>query len=207
MSEELTTSPNLRGYYAGFVSRLIAFSLDLLLVVAGQIIVVVMINIVFNFLGLNALVEALTGWEPDSGVDSPVARLVRWFTAFLSSFLFFGIYSILFWLLIDRTPGKALLGLRVVRPDGDKLTFWRAVRRAVGYILSALPLFLGYLWVLVDDRRRGWHDKLADTVVVYDWDARLGRRVREWLTRQFASPAETVEPDPAELPAAGNNLR
>ncbi len=72
----------------------------------------------------------------------------------------------------------------MLRSNGEKLSFWRAVRRAVGYALAALPLFLGFFWILMDDRRQGWHDKLADTVVVYDWNARLGRRVREWLARR-----------------------
>lgn len=58
------------------------------------------------------------------------------------------------------------------------------MRRVLGYYISFLALFLGFLWVLVDDRRQGWHDKIADTIVVYDWEARLGKRMREWLARR-----------------------
>ncbi len=43
--------------------------------------------------------------------------------------------------------------------------------------ITALPLFLGYLWVLVDDERQTWHDRLAKTIVVYEWDARYEERL------------------------------
>lgn len=43
--------------------------------------------------------------------------------------------------------------------------------------IAAMPLFLGYLWVLVDDERQTWHDRLAKTIVVYEWDARYEERL------------------------------
>lgn len=178
-------NPQLRGHYAGFVSRTIAFLIDLLMMVTIQFIYVLVVRLVFNFLGLSSIREAIT--QTPAGVDSntdPVVLLITWIIALLTSGFFFGLYVSICWTLIDRTIGQAFLGLRVLRTNGENLTFWRAVRRAVGYFLAALPLFVGFLWVLVDDRRQGWHDKLADTVVVYDWNARLGRRVREWLARQ-----------------------
>jgi hypothetical protein len=48
--------------------------------------------------------------------------------------------------------------------------------RIVGYVLSAIALYLGFLWVAVDARQRGWHDYLAGTQVVYCWDARCDER-------------------------------
>ena len=80
-------------------------------------------------------------------------------------------YAFIFWILTGQTPGMMLLGLRVVSTDGGRLTFWRAVRRLIGFIISFMLAFLGFAWVLVDDKRQGWHDKLADTYVVYSWDA------------------------------------
>jgi uncharacterized RDD family membrane protein YckC len=32
--------------------------------------------------------------------------------------------------------------------------------------------FLGFLWILIDNRRQGWHDKMAGTCVIYNWPAR-----------------------------------
>jgi uncharacterized RDD family membrane protein YckC len=74
--------------------------------------------------------------------------------------------------LAGQTPGKAVLGLRVVPLSGGKISIWRAFLRYLGYYLSALTLGLGFIWVLIDDRRMTFHDKLARTCVIYVWDAR-----------------------------------
>lgn len=60
------------------------------------------------------------------------------------------------------------MGVRIARTNGKPLTIGRALLRYLGYWLSAIPLGLGFFWVLVDDQRQGWHDKLADTYVIYD---------------------------------------
>ena len=46
----------------------------------------------------------------------------------------------------------------------------RLVGRLFAYLISALPLFLGFAWIAIDRRRQGWHDKIAGTLVVYDDD-------------------------------------
>jgi uncharacterized RDD family membrane protein YckC len=66
-----------------------------------------------------------------------------------------------------QTPGKAALGIRIVKLNGARLTAWDAIlRNVIGYAISSFFLLIGYLWILVDGRRQGWHDKLARTVVV-----------------------------------------
>ena len=65
-----------------------------------------------------------------------------------------------------RTPGKMLLGLRVVRISGEPLGFGIAFLRWVGYIVSTLPLWLGFLWIALDGKKQGWHDKIAATLVI-----------------------------------------
>jgi uncharacterized RDD family membrane protein YckC len=92
-------------------------------------------------------------------------------------FLTFGIYSIVAWMLVGKTVGKALMGLRVLGQDGRRVTFTQAIIRALSYYVSGLALFIGFLWVLVDDRRQAWHDKLARTIVVYEWDAQYEERL------------------------------
>ena len=77
-------------------------------------------------------------------------------------------YPVVFWVLLGQTPGKLLMGVRIARTNGKRLTIGRALLRYLGYWLSAIPLGLGFLWVLVDDQRQCWHDKLADTYVIYD---------------------------------------
>jgi len=176
--------PSLRGHYAGFVTRAIAFVIDFLLVVATQVLVLLITRLLLQFFGLGELARAL--FEPSETAVEPSLLVtgLRWTLLVFGSNLLFDAYMVVGWLLVDRTIGQAALGLRVRRSDGRPLTLGPAIRRVIGYYLSILPLFLGFLWVLVDDRRQGWHDKIADTVVVYDWEARLGKRLREWLARK-----------------------
>jgi uncharacterized RDD family membrane protein YckC len=76
-------------------------------------------------------------------------------------------YFVLFWTLAGETPGMRLMALRVSNGAGDPPGLGQALLRLVGMILAAIPFFAGYLPILFDDRRRGLHDMLARTVVVY----------------------------------------
>ena len=78
--------------------------------------------------------------------------------------------------MTGQTLGMILMGLRVVTIEGRRLTVWRAIIRFIGYIIAALPFFLGFAWILVDNRRQGWHDKIAGTYVAYIWAAKPDER-------------------------------
>lgn len=65
-----------------------------------------------------------------------------------------------------QTLGKMVMGIRVVKVDGSKISDADAVLRFVGYIINSPVLLLGWLWALWDDRSQGWHDKIARTYVV-----------------------------------------
>ena len=81
--------------------------------------------------------------------------------------LILALVVLLFWATRQATPGKLLLGLRIVDAGhGGMPGFGQLVRRYVGYIVSAIPFCLGYFWVLWDGKRQGWHDKMAHTLVV-----------------------------------------
>jgi uncharacterized RDD family membrane protein YckC len=77
-------------------------------------------------------------------------------------------YFVAGWSTVGQTPGMRLLAVRVVGPDGAPPGVARAVVRFGGLVLATIPLFAGFLPVLVDDRRRGLHDLLAGTVVLHD---------------------------------------
>jgi uncharacterized RDD family membrane protein YckC len=63
--------------------------------------------------------------------------------------------------------GKMALGIRVLDFErGGRLGYGRALIRTVAKILSTIPIFLGYLWMLWDREKRTWHDKIAGAVVV-----------------------------------------
>ena len=89
----------------------------------------------------------------------------------LAAVWFPALYYVLFWTTVGQTPGMALLGLRLLRSDGGKVGPVTALKRFLAVTLSMLTLGVGFLMVLVTERRRTLHDLLAGTVVVYDWDA------------------------------------
>jgi uncharacterized RDD family membrane protein YckC len=59
-----------------------------------------------------------------------------------------------------------LIGIKVVSTDGSPITIGKAVLRYIGYIVSSLIFCLGFLWVIWDADKQGWHDKIAGTYVV-----------------------------------------
>ena len=64
------------------------------------------------------------------------------------------------------------MGIKIVRMDGRRVIFLVAIRRLLGYLACFLSLGIGFLYVLIDDQRQGWHDTIAGTCVVYSWEAR-----------------------------------
>ena len=98
-------------------------------------------------------------WFSDAFVAGPVD--------FVMSYLFPAIAVILFWILKQATPGKMLLSAKIVdAKTGKTPTTGQFILRYFAYILSIIPLCLGFIWVAFDSKKQGWHDKLAGTVVV-----------------------------------------
>ncbi len=66
-----------------------------------------------------------------------------------------------------QTVGKMALGIRVIDiARGGPIGYGRGFIRYVGRIVSAIPIFLGYFWMLWDPEKQTWHDKMASSVVV-----------------------------------------
>ena len=79
---------------------------------------------------------------------------------------------VIFWVKLHGTPGKLLLGCNVVDArTGGAIGYRQAVIRCLAYIVSALPLGLGFLWIVWDERKRGFHDRLAGTLVIVEDEA------------------------------------
>ena len=89
-------------------------------------------------------------------------------------FLYFSVVTILtllavviFWIFKSATPGKMLIDAIIV--DADTLgppSKWQLIVRYLGYYVSIIPFCLGLFWVGWDNRKQGFHDKLARTVVI-----------------------------------------
>lgn len=109
----------------------------------------------------------------------------------LASVVVFAVWAFLYMyvslLIAGRTPGKGIIGLRVVNADGSPLAPRRALWRTLAYPLSALLAGLGFALLLVQREHRTLHDLIARTAVVYDWGARaaeLPGPLSEFLARR-----------------------
>jgi uncharacterized RDD family membrane protein YckC len=76
------------------------------------------------------------------------------------------LYFIYFHEASGQTPGKMLLGVRVIQATGEEMTFGISFLRWAGYLISFVFWGIGFLWVMFDREKQGWHDKIAGTVVI-----------------------------------------
>jgi uncharacterized RDD family membrane protein YckC len=148
----------LQGKYSGFASRFTAFAVDV-----GVSLGVFMVALAaISFAALVLTGKDITWSKGDVWVITAYA---------LWAFGYFA-HS---WAASGRTVGMWLFGLRVVRDDGADASGRRAVVRTLALPLSFLFLGLGFVGILLGDRRRALHDVIAGTAVIYSWDARAAR--------------------------------
>lgn len=160
----MTTAPatreadSKRGRYAGPASRGTAVTID----------AIVIVLLYYATIGLGSLVWALVNLRRPTlpTFDSSV-----WAISF-GCWIF--LYTWLSWAAVGKTVGKAIMGLRIVTPHGRPIGWVRALRRIMGWLVCLLSLGIGFAWIVVSPTRRGWHDHIGGTCVVYDWNARVG---------------------------------
>lgn len=163
--------------YAGFYARMMAMVIDS---------VAIMLPLSFLFAGLYAFwwgganfgeEEAaliLSAQGDPKQAEMVIAQLAegghfsRWLLENVIFTLGSGGVIIAAWYYLSATPGKMLLGMKLVDADtGHAPTLRQNIIRYLGYFVSTVPFMLGFLFVAWDKRKQGWHDKMANTVVVY----------------------------------------
>ena len=157
--------------YAGFWVRLAAYMIDSVVVFAGLLIVRLI------FAGIS-----LAGGGAITGTDIL-------FHYSLKDMVLYGLkalYFITFTYVTGTTLGKKALNLRVVSKDPEeKLTLLNVVyRETVGRFLCSLPANIGYIVAGIDSEKRGFHDMLCDTRVVYQ------KKIKVWMTRTETAVSE-----------------
>ena len=155
---------SLQGKYSGFASRFVAFAVDVGVSLGVFLLILAAISFAASVL---------------TGKDITWHRGDIWVIVAYAVWAF--IYFAACWSANGRTAGMALSGVRVVRDDGTYPTRRQAVVRTLALPLSFLLLGLGFVGILLGDRRRALHDVIAGTAVVYSWDARAARL--RFLTR------------------------
>lgn len=147
----MTEEPQIHIGYAGLVTRAVALGLDALVVNIIAVITGALINLIASFFGSN-------------GTLSPLEALLGG-----AAWLVWGaVYYTVFWSLTGQTPGDRLMGIRVYGTTSDRIHIRQAFVRYWAMLLAFLPLGAGFVPVLYDEQRRGWHDRIAKTVVRWD---------------------------------------
>lgn len=132
--------------YVGFGSRFLASIIDSVLVV------MLTLPILYSIYGAEY-------FETDDSFKGS--------SDFIISYILPVLVVILFWIYKSATPGKMLVSAKIVdAKTGNQPTPLQCITRYLGYYVSMFALGLGFLWILWDDKKQGWHDKMAGTVVI-----------------------------------------
>jgi len=138
--------------YVGFWPRFGAMIIDSILIAV----------LIFPLL---TLIYGWSYWDNQKLIKGPADFFISWVLP--------AVAIIWLWVENGQTPGKMAIGARVVdAATGRNLTIGQAALRYVGYFVSMVVIFLGYIWVGLDPKKQGWHDHLAGTVVIRKRDRR-----------------------------------
>jgi uncharacterized RDD family membrane protein YckC len=137
-----------RTSYSGLVTRTVAFAIDAAVIDLVALAVGAAVALVFSIVPV--------------GHDTKTVAIALGGAAFV---LWCIAYFTWFWTTTGQTPGNRAMRIRVIRADGRPLRPRHALVRLIGIVIG-MPLFAGYIPILVTDRRRALHDAMAGTVVV-----------------------------------------
>ena len=139
---------------ASFGARVIAFVIDLVLLESIH-------SFLFLLLAINLI--QITYIEPLAFLTFIISCLLTFFVRFVFLHM---MYFTLFHAWSGQTIGKMIMGIRVVTNDNEIACPSVAFLRWSGYILSFVPLAIGFLWAAVDKDQCAWHDRLSQTRVI-----------------------------------------
>jgi len=139
--------------YGGFWRRSVAFSIDQLIL---QI-----ISVIVYYLG-SKIMEIDYG---PTNPSSPFPFTLLW-SFYGMSLILDMVYFTYFHGITGQTPGKKLTGLRVIQKSGAPMKLEIAFLRWVGYLISKIFFYIGFIWIAFNREKRGWHDIIAGTCVV-----------------------------------------
>ncbi len=145
--------------FAPHGARLVAYIVDALIITVVSI-------ALFLVVGLAFLSGASLNDDGET-VNVSAGAVLGTILLFLVVVLLILLYFPFFWARGGQTPGMAIFGLRVVDDrTGGPIGWGTAGLRMLGMYVSSAVFYLGFIWILVDKRRRGFHDLIAGTVVV-----------------------------------------
>ena len=145
--------------YGGFWRRAMAFSIDKIILFFTSLFILIIGALALSIGFLSHYRDMLPERFEEITITFTLIYLLT--TVLISMFYFTYFHG-----AAGQTPGKMIFGLKVVQTTGEHMTFGLAFLRWVGYIISAFVFYLGFIWILFDAKKQGWHDKIAGTVVI-----------------------------------------
>jgi uncharacterized RDD family membrane protein YckC len=148
MFEEAATGPG-GACYAGFWIRVAANVLDVLMLGAVNMAVFMATTMATAPSGIGSVSAGISEAVVESGVLLPPLIIVGC------------------WIVWGATPGKMMLGLRIVdEPTGGRPSAWQCIGRYFMALVALACAGIGYVYIAIDPRKQGWHDKIVRTLVV-----------------------------------------
>jgi len=138
---------------AGFWVRFAAYFIDSVVLTLCSLFLLLILFVLINFFSNN------------NGSLSEILNTLL-IPFYFSSYILKCFYFTFFHSYNGQTVGKLMCGIRVVDLKEKNISFFKSFVRFFGYYLSLYCLGFGFLWVLIDKKRQGWHDKLAGSIVV-----------------------------------------
>lgn len=157
------TGPRTIMEYAGFWVRFAAFVIDSVILTG--------VHIVVSMPFMPKILPFYEKLMANPETPPPLDEFIEYFKTImlvwaLQMFVML-CYYVFFHGRFGATPGKLICGIRVVRSNGERISYLRALGRLLGFLLSCVILYLGCLIAAFDSERRALHDMLCDTRVVY----------------------------------------
>ncbi len=165
-------------HYAGFSIRFLA-----------QIIDTIFIMLLFIPLGYiipdaknempNEIIEAYKLHSQNEITDEELTNIAapylineflpKLINVFLIQLFIVGVVFIILWHYKSTSPGKALLGLKIVDAETLKpLSYAQSFLRFIGYFISIIPFMFGFTMIMFSKKKQGLHDKIARSLVIYN---------------------------------------
>lgn len=157
------------GTYASFQLRLLASIIDTFL---SSFLLIPLFNVFNTFFGFSVSTEAnylrmRSMLEHNDLATVFQQQLLSNLTPLLFQTFIISVVIIVFWFYRSATPGKMILSMKIVDAKTlQKPSNLQLIARYFGYLLSVLPLCLGFMWIYFDKKKQGFHDKIAGTVVI-----------------------------------------
>ncbi len=145
--------------YAGFGKRLLAYLIDIIIITA------IVFVIKYLFFGLDEIMKTYSSNSSDLDVRK----------SYLDARNGVRDTSLIIWIIysfiadasrMQGTIGKKILKIKVVDKLGNRISWGKSFARNILKILSAIPFSLGFIWVLFNKKRQGWHDMIAKTFII-----------------------------------------